>query len=120
MVIEALPLFELSAWLVAVMLAVAGLGSFAGAVYRPALEIVPKVELPPGTPLTFHVAAVFEVPVTVAVNCCVLPSSTFAVEGETLTEIACGDGGSSTEPPIPPQPVAQNWNREATTARTSG
>ena len=37
----------------------------AGAVYRPLLDIVP--------PLADQVTAVFEVPVTVALNCCVPP-----------------------------------------------
>ena len=37
----------------------------AGAVYKPAVETVP--------PVADHVTAVFEVPVTVAVNCCVPP-----------------------------------------------
>jgi hypothetical protein len=50
----------------------AGLGTAEGAVYSPEVEIVPTVELPPATPFTCQVTAVLEVPVTVAVNCCVL------------------------------------------------
>jgi hypothetical protein len=42
-----------------------------GTVYRPLVEMVPTVVLPPVTPSTDHVTAVFVVPVTVAVNCCV-------------------------------------------------
>jgi hypothetical protein len=57
----------------AVTVTVAGEGTMAGAVYRPELEIVPTVELPPFTPLTCQVTAVFVVPVTVAVNVCVPP-----------------------------------------------
>ena len=52
-----------SATLVAVTVTVCGLLSVAGAVYRPALEIVPTAGL------TDHVTAVFVVPVTAAVNC---------------------------------------------------
>jgi len=62
--------FEVSAWLVTAMLNVAGLGTEAGAVYvtdKPEPLIVPNVVLPPATPFTFHVTAVFEVPDTDAV-----------------------------------------------------
>jgi hypothetical protein len=55
------------------------LGTAAGAVYCPALEMVP-FEAPPAT---FQVTAVFDVPLTVAVNGCVLPTFTLAVAGAT-------------------------------------
>jgi hypothetical protein len=42
-----------------------------GAVYSPLLETVPTVVLPLAIPSTDHVTLVFELPVTVAVNCCV-------------------------------------------------
>jgi hypothetical protein len=42
-----------------------------GAVYSPTVETVPVVALPPATPSTDHVTAVFVLPVTVAWNCCV-------------------------------------------------
>jgi hypothetical protein len=45
---------------------VAGDGKIAGAVYRPAAEIVPVLTLPPVTPFTSHVTLVFVVPVTLA------------------------------------------------------
>ena len=45
----------------------------------------PKVWLPPGTPFTSQVTAVLEVPVTVAVNCCVPKLGTFGDAGETVT-----------------------------------
>lgn len=66
-----------SAWLVAVAAMALGEGALAGAVYRPLLSIVPQA-LPlqpcPGTaPATLQVTAVFEIPLTAAVNCCVLP-----------------------------------------------
>jgi hypothetical protein len=47
--------------------------------------MVPAVEFPPGTPLTLQVTAVFDVPVTVAVSCCVLPSNTLELDDETIT-----------------------------------
>src|SRR5438045_123632 len=65
--------------------AVAGFGPPAGAVYRPALDIVPPVALPPLTPLTCQVTAVLLVFCTVAVNCCVPPAPTVADTGEIVT-----------------------------------
>ncbi len=59
-----------SATLVAVMVTVFGDGAVGGAVYKPALVIIPTVLFPPATPLTLQVTWVFDVPVTVAVNCC--------------------------------------------------
>jgi hypothetical protein len=58
-------------------------------VYSPVLEMVP-FEAPPAT---LQVTAVFDVPVTLAVNCCVLPTATLTVEGETetATEVLGGD-----------------------------
>ena len=53
---------------------------------------VPVVALPPVTPLTFHVTAVFEVFVTVAVNCLVRPMRTLALVGEIVT-VTGGGGG---------------------------
>lgn len=38
----------------------------------------------PAPPITFQVTAVFELPVTVAANCCVLPIATVALFGLTL------------------------------------
>ena len=46
---------------------------------------MPVVELPPTTPLTLQVTAVFEVAVTVAVNCCDWPAVKEALIGLTLT-----------------------------------
>jgi hypothetical protein len=69
----------------AVTVTVLGFGRFAGAVYSPLEEIVPTVEFPPMILFTSQVTAVFDVPVTVAVNCCVPPTTTVADEGETLT-----------------------------------
>ena len=49
------------------------------------MVIVPTVALPPTTPFTLQFTAVFVVPVTVAVNCCVAPVTTVALVGLTLT-----------------------------------
>jgi hypothetical protein len=62
-----------------------------GAVYRPLVEIVPTVVLPPNIPSTAHVTAAFEVPVTAAVNCCVPPVATVAELGLTVTVIPEAD-----------------------------
>src|SRR5205823_10523031 len=69
----------------AVTATVAGFGTTAGAVYRPELDIVPTVALPPLTPLTCQVTAVLLVFCTVAVNCCVPPAPTVADTGEIVT-----------------------------------
>src|ERR1700722_20146059 len=44
-------------------------GTLAGGVYCPLEVIVPTDALPPATPFTDQLTAVFEVPVTVAANC---------------------------------------------------
>src|SRR5665213_3272532 len=69
-------------------------GTFMGAVYtacpglaEPAM-IVPTVALPPAMPLTSQLTAVFNVPVTVAVNAMLLPSATTATLGEIVTVTA--------------------------------
>src|SRR5947207_5347336 len=74
-----------SAWDTAATVTVAGFGTTAGAVYRPELDIVPTVALPPITPLTCQVTAVLLVFCTVAVNCCVPPTPTVADTGEIVT-----------------------------------
>jgi hypothetical protein len=53
-----------------------------GAVYKPELETVPTVELPPAAPFTLQVTLRLDAPVTVAVNCTVPPVWTVAVAGE--------------------------------------
>ena len=67
-----------------------GLGRAAGALYKPFEEIVPTVEFPPVMLFTSQVTAVFDVPVTVAVNCCAPFAATVAGEGETLTLTMAG------------------------------
>src|SRR5437764_207988 len=72
----------------AVTVTAAGFGTTAGAVYRPELDIVPTVALPPLTPFTCQVTAVLLVFCTVAVNCCVPPAPTVADAGEIVTRTA--------------------------------
>ena len=47
--------------------------------------IVPQAEPEQPAPETLHVTFVFEEPVTVALNCCFAPTTTFAVLGATVT-----------------------------------
>ncbi len=95
------PDFVVSAWETAVIVTVAGLGGFVGALYRPAESIVPTVVgSPPVMPLTCQVTAVFVVPVTVAVNCTEPPTDTLTGLGVTLTVIPGGGGGPELPPPL--------------------
>lgn len=55
-----------SVTLVAVTVMSSFAGKIDGAAYKPPLEMVPNVALPPTNPFTVHVTAVFEVPVTIA------------------------------------------------------
>jgi hypothetical protein len=75
------PDFVVSLWEVAEIVTCAGVGTEAGAVYNPVLETVP-LALPPAT---LHVTAVFDVSITVAVNCSVVPITTFTSVGNTVT-----------------------------------
>lgn len=58
-----------SAALVAVMVTVAGEGAVAGAAKSPLEEMVPQVAPLQPDPETVQVTAVFDVPVTEAINC---------------------------------------------------
>ena len=77
----AVAVFVLSAWAMAVMVTLAGLGTVAGAVYvatvtAPELLVVlmvPWVESPPVTEFTCQVTPVFVLELNVAVNCWVRP-----------------------------------------------
>jgi hypothetical protein len=79
--------FVESAWDTAVTVTVLGFGIFAGAVYSPLEEIVPTVEFPPAWLFTSHMTAVFDVPVTVTVNCCVSLGWRVALVGKIWTAI---------------------------------
>src|SRR5215472_3863112 len=52
--------------------------------------MVPTTAFPPAMPFTLQVTAAFDVPVTVAVSCCVLPSNTLELGDETITVTAGG------------------------------
>ena len=52
------------------------------------------VVLPPAMPFTHHFTAVLLALETIAMNCCVDPTCTWAEEGEIETEIADGAGGA--------------------------
>jgi hypothetical protein len=117
MVTLAVPLFVLSAAETAFTVTVAGLGTAAGAVYRPALEIVPADAFPPLTPLTCQVTAVLVVLPTAAVNCCVCPVCNDADPGLTLTVTA--GGGLPPPPPVPalePPPHPARYEKARQTA----
>ena len=85
-------LTEESAALVAVTINGFADGSVAGAVYTPDSLISPSAAEPPAVPFTDHKTAVFEFPVTVAVNVCDSPTRKIAAVGltETVTEEFCG------------------------------
>jgi hypothetical protein len=73
---------------VAVTVTAVDLGRSGGAVYRPEVLI-----LPTPVPLTLQLTNVFELPVTMAENCTVLPSSTVELAEDTATVTDCGGGG---------------------------
>lgn len=74
-----------SATEVALTVACGGLGTAAGAVYRPLALIVPHDPATHPTPDTVQVTAVLEVPVTLAANCCFPLFATVTSVGETVT-----------------------------------
>jgi hypothetical protein len=74
-----------SATLTAVTVTVEGDGTDDGALYVPRLLIVPTVEVPPVTPLTFQMTEVFAAFCTVAVKARVRPTRTVALVGEMVT-----------------------------------
>jgi len=78
---------------VALMVTAAGVGTVVGAVYTPAEEIIPTIELPPFTPLTLQVTTIFAVFVTAAVKVCMAPVSTVAVAGVTVTATGMAAAG---------------------------
>src|SRR2546430_9784471 len=86
-------------------------GTRPGAVYRPAVEIVPRFALPPGMPLTCQLTAVSFVFATVAENCAVWPMVTVAVVGVTVTTtvlVGCGVSGSPLRPPQPTKEITEH------------
>src|ERR1035438_9984757 len=77
----------MSCLVVALTCTLAGDGTAAGVVYKPADVTVPHVLPLHPEPLTDHVTAVFEVPETDAVNCCFELVRTLLLPGETVTVI---------------------------------
>src|SRR5437773_8704474 len=67
--------------------------AFAGGVYKPEVEMVPTVELPPTMPSTSHVIPVFVVPETAALNCCFCFRVSGARRGRIVTVTAANDEG---------------------------
>jgi len=61
-------------------------GIVAGAMYKPAVVIVPTLESLPGVWFTCQVTAVLLVPVTVAINCRLEPTPIVNEVGETVIE----------------------------------
>jgi len=88
-----LPVAEASAELTARTVTVLEVGTVAGAVYMPDALIVPVAVLPPVTPFTCHVTAVFDEPATAALKDFVAPARTFALAGETVTVTLDPEGG---------------------------
>jgi hypothetical protein len=90
----ALPDLVPSATLVAVTLTVAGEGGAGGAVYiavaAPFATTVPSIAFPPEIPFTLQVTPVAGLPdpLTLAVNTCAPPTSTFTGLGLTLTTMS--------------------------------
>jgi hypothetical protein len=78
--------WEESACAVAVTFTVAGFGTVDGAVYKPAEVTVPQVEPVQPDPATVQVTPKFELPVTVAWNCCWAPTINKALVGEIVTD----------------------------------
>jgi hypothetical protein len=77
--------------------------------------MVPANELPPAMPFTLQVTAVFEVFVTLAVNCTMPPSGTAALVGDTPTvtgRLGAAGGATAGEvekpPPSPAHPASTN------------
>jgi len=107
------PDFVASAWLVAVTWTVAGDGRSIGAVYTPAVVIVPSAAFPPATPLTLQLTVASVVFVTVAVNVTWLPSTTVPVPGVTLTTMDGGGGAEGAVALPAPQPHVHALSRIA-------
>ena len=100
------------AWAIAVMVTILRLlaGTVAGAVYRPFVLMVPKVELPPATPPASQVTRVLLRFVMVAVHC-VCP---FTVSEEAAQEAdIAGVAGGVVELPLPQEFKAKSAGRSA-------
>jgi hypothetical protein len=76
-----------SAELTAATVTSVGAGTAGGAVYRPTLVTVPQTAPLHPEPSRLHMTAVFEIPDTAALNCCVEPVVTDALVGVTTTAV---------------------------------
>jgi hypothetical protein len=74
---------------------VLAVGMVAGALYRPVVDMVPSVALPPTTPLISHFTAVLVSPATTAVYCSVELTPRFVYPGLTVTVVAARAGAAS-------------------------
>src|SRR5450759_2856293 len=88
-----------SATLVAITLNVCMVGMLAGALYNPVLLSVPG----PLGGFKLQVTAVFDVPETVAVNCCVCDAVRLAVAGVTATTAVAVFVSRKFAPPATPE-----------------
>lgn len=77
--------FDVSMVDVAVTVTVAGFGTVVGAVYTPVVEMVPQALPVQPAPLTVQVTLVGRL-LSVALNCCWCPATTFAVVGKIETD----------------------------------
>ena len=77
---------------------------------------MPAVGFPPGTPFTLQVRAVFDVPVTVAVSCCGLPSNTLELGVETVTVMGPVAEADELFPPQSSKSTREAAERSAMTA----
>src|SRR5215475_7513018 len=107
------PILLASASEVAVTVTVPPAGTLAGALYKPAGLIVPMLAAPAEGLDTLQATAAFEVPETVAVNCCVWLVCTFARGGATATLI----GGGACVTPAQPTSIATSSAKSANVAR---
>lgn len=78
---------DVSAWAIAVTFTADGLGTVAGAVYKPAEVTVPHAGPVQPVPLTVQATAPLVLPLTNARNCRCPPTITSAVVGEMTTDI---------------------------------
>jgi hypothetical protein len=113
-------LTEESAALVAVTFNGFDEGSVAGAVYTPDVLISPSAADPPAVPFTDQVTAVFEFPVTAAVNVRDSPTRKIAAVGatETVTGEFCGGEAGFTGAVVFPDAQPPATRRSVTAAIT--
>jgi hypothetical protein len=102
--------FVVSATLTALIVIELDAGSVAGAVYFPAVSMLPRAAEPPTVSLTDQVTEVLALPVTAAAKVSEAPARIFAVAGVTETETAAGGGGGGfcVDKDVEPQPTSRS------------